>query len=123
MSYPISCMNLSMAASRAPVARSLRSSSIARVTSDSRRVERRHKTQRRPVAMPPNSRAIALPYAEQFAAVADSLPGHDIPWLRELRRDAVARFTRLGLPSPRVEQWKYTNLNALAVVPFEKTAP
>jgi Fe-S cluster assembly protein SufD len=70
--------------------------------------------------MPLDSRAIALPYAERFAAVAASLPGHDIPWLRELRREAAARFARLGLPSPRVEQWKYTNLNTLAVVPFEK---
>jgi Fe-S cluster assembly protein SufD len=70
--------------------------------------------------MPLDSRAIALPYAERFAAVAASLPGHDVPWLRELRREAAARFARLGLPSPRVEQWKYTNLNTLAVVPFEK---
>jgi Fe-S cluster assembly protein SufD len=70
--------------------------------------------------MPLDSRAIALPYAERFAAVAASLPGHDVLWLRELRRDAAARFARLGLPSPRVEQWKYTNLNTLAVVPFEK---
>ena len=60
-----------------------------------------------------------LPYADRFAAIAATLPGQSVPWLRELREDSFARFSRLGLPTPRVEQWKYTNLNPLTKAGFE----
>lgn len=58
--------------------------------------------------MPLDSRSIALPYADGFAAVADVLPGP-----RDRRERAIERFRQLGLPTVRVERWKYTNLNSL----------
>ena len=41
---------------------------------------------------------------------APNLPGHDMPWLWEMRVDAVARFHAAGLPDRKVEAWRYTDL-------------
>src|SRR5260370_7140560 len=34
-------------------------------------------------------------------------------WLGDQRRTALARFTELGLPTRRQENWRFTNLRAL----------
>jgi Fe-S cluster assembly protein SufD len=68
--------------------------------------------------MPSSNRSIALPYADRFGAVAASLPGSDLPWLRDLRTEALAKFRRQELPSTRVERWKYTNLHPVAAREF-----
>ena len=68
--------------------------------------------------MPLDNRSIALPYLDRFAEVAAMLPGKQRPWLRDLRAAAVERVRQLGLPTVRVERWKYTNLNSLIAVPF-----
>ena len=73
--------------------------------------------------MPRDSRTIPLPYADHFAAVAATLPGYGLPWLRDLRAQAIERVRQLGLPTIRNERWKYTNLSSLAAVPFEPAAP
>ncbi len=39
-------------------------------------------------------------------------------WLEAQRREAADRFAAEGLPTPRVEDWKYTNLAVLEGVPF-----
>ena len=67
------------------------------------------------------SRSIELPYAAQFAAAREELPGHDLSWVTSERDAAIARFSELGLPSQRVEDWKYSNLTPLANTDF--TAP
>ena len=41
---------------------------------------------------------------------APNLPGHDMPWLWEMRADAFARFHAAGLPDRKVEAWRYTDL-------------
>ena len=64
------------------------------------------------------ARHMALPYAARFAALAPSLPGAGLPWLTALRQDAIARLDARGLPTPRVEDWKYTNLNPLTGADF-----
>lgn len=51
-----------------------------------------------------------------------SLPGADLPWLRELRQAAAENFARDGFPSPRQEEWKYTNVSALGKKPFAPQA-
>ena len=56
-------------------------------------------------------------YAGAFARRETALPGHDLAWLRDLRRAAVDTFSRSGFPTPRHEHWKYTN-----VAPIEKRA-
>jgi Fe-S cluster assembly protein SufD len=40
-------------------------------------------------------------------------------FLRRLRREATQRFAEHGFPSPRLEDWRYTNVAALASRPFE----
>jgi Fe-S cluster assembly protein SufD len=40
-------------------------------------------------------------------------------WLGETRRQARDRFTAVGLPTPRDEEWKYTSLAPLAAIPFD----
>lgn len=39
-------------------------------------------------------------------------------WLRSSRRAALARFKDLGFPTPRDEEWKYTNVRPILDVPF-----
>lgn len=39
--------------------------------------------------------------------------------IRELRRAAIARFSDLGFPSTRLEDWKYTNVAPIAKMQFE----
>jgi Fe-S cluster assembly protein SufD len=57
-----------------------------------------------------------LAQAPGFAAAAGS---GDPDWLRGLREDAAARFADQGLPSRRLEEWRYTNVTPLAEVRFE----
>jgi len=65
-----------------------------------------------------SSRSIAFPYAAQFEAANAHLPGRDLPWLFSEREAALARFSELGLPSRKVEDWKYSNLSQLAKTNF-----
>jgi Fe-S cluster assembly protein SufD len=39
-------------------------------------------------------------------------------WLVERRREALARFTELGLPTRRQENWRFTNLRALETTDY-----
>ena len=56
-------------------------------------------------------------YVDQFAKVSASLPGENLPWLKQKRKSAIERFSELGFPTPRNEAWKYTR-----VAPIEKRA-
>jgi Fe-S cluster assembly protein SufD len=49
--------------------------------------------------------------AQQFADAHARLPGN--AEVARLREDAFARFETTGLPTRRVEEWKYTNLRTL----------
>lgn len=50
--------------------------------------------------------------ATAFTTVADSivLPGEDLAWLQSIRQQALEQFQQAGLPSKKVEDWKYTSL-------------
>ncbi len=54
-----------------------------------------------------------------FEATSHGLPG----WLTDGRRAALQRFSALGLPNRRHEEWKYTNLKPLTELPFDPVAP
>ena len=56
--------------------------------------------------------------AADFEAAMPRLPGPDVAWLGALRADGIAAFRASGLPTRRVEAWRYTNLNALAKAGF-----
>jgi Fe-S cluster assembly protein SufD len=70
--------------------------------------------------------AIVDRFASQFAARKDALPGAGLPWLAAHRAAAFEAFARGGLPTQKLEAWKYTSLNALrslALVPAAPGAP
>ncbi|BBL71931.1 Fe-S cluster assembly protein SufD [Methylogaea oryzae] len=55
----------------------------------------------------------AADYVNSFESLAPSLPGQGLAWLQQLRSEALARFSAGGFPSPREEEWKYTNVAAI----------
>lgn len=56
-------------------------------------------------------RSIPFAYAD---GARPALTDGGQPWLAALRQEALSRYAETGLPSTKVEAWKYTNLNALA---------
>lgn len=50
---------------------------------------------------------------EEYQSLHGVLPGQGLAWLRDLRDDALRRFSDRGYPSPRDEAWKYTNVAPL----------
>lgn len=60
----------------------------------------------------------AARYADDYAAVAEGLPGHRVPWVRKVREQALERFRALGFPTMRDEDWKYTSLISLEKAHF-----
>ncbi len=57
--------------------------------------------------------AIASRYAAEYQMVAPALPGQTLPWLQQLRHEALAKFSARGFPSPREEEWRYTNISGI----------
>jgi Fe-S cluster assembly protein SufD len=52
-------------------------------------------------------------YTAEYRHIAALLPGQDLPWLSKLRVEALQQFSAQGFPSPREEEWKYTNIAAI----------
>ena len=52
-------------------------------------------------------------FTSRYEGLRARLPGH-----AQTRAAAAASFERLGLPGPRDEAWKYTNLRSLAAIGF-----
>ncbi|HEY8158564.1 MAG TPA: Fe-S cluster assembly protein SufD [Methylobacter sp.] len=57
--------------------------------------------------------AIASRYTAEYQTIAPALPGQNLPWLQELRNDALKKFSEQGFPSPREEEWRYTNVSGI----------
>ena len=57
-------------------------------------------------------------YLESFSEFEKLAAGHALPWLRTLRRDAFARFCEVGFPTTRDEDWRFTNVSAIAQTSF-----
>lgn len=53
------------------------------------------------------------PFIQGPAPDAGDLPGAGLAWLRERRNGGAKRFGELGLPTPKLESWKYTRLRPL----------
>ena len=62
-------------------------------------------------------------YLAEFEASSDSLPGHDLQWMRDIRRRGIETFGRIGFPTTRNEHWKYTNVRNLTRVHYALAAP
>jgi Fe-S cluster assembly protein SufD len=52
-------------------------------------------------------------YVADFDQVQAALAGQGIGWVQRLRREALARFTELGFPTTRDEDWKYTQVTPI----------
>jgi len=59
-------------------------------------------------------------YLADFAQPASDGNTLGPPWMRELRRTALDRFTALGFPTTKHEEWKYTNVAPIAQSRFER---
>lgn len=66
---------------------------------------------------------LANDYLWTFRRVADSLPGHQLDWLRQARAAAIGRFAGQGFPTRRDEEWKYTDVGSIAAASFNVLPP
>jgi Fe-S cluster assembly protein SufD len=57
-------------------------------------------------------------YLDSFAEFERVAAGRDLPWLRNLRADAFARFCETGFPTTHDEDWRFTNVTAVARTRF-----
>ncbi len=57
-------------------------------------------------------------YLESFSEFEKRAAGRNLPWLRSLREDAFARFCQVGFPTTHDEDWRFTNVSAIARTPF-----
>jgi Fe-S cluster assembly protein SufD len=57
-------------------------------------------------------------YLESFTRFERAADGNGAGWLRPIRQAAFARFAELGFPTPRDEDWRFTNVAAIAKTPF-----
>jgi Fe-S cluster assembly protein SufD len=60
-------------------------------------------------------------YVAEFEAAADRRPAGPA-WLTARRREAIERFTELGLPTTRDEEYRFTNVGPIAATEFARAA-
>ena len=58
-------------------------------------------------------------YSEGFAGFEESAANREFAWLQKLRQAGFARFSETGFPTTRVEDWRFTNISAIARTPFQ----
>jgi Fe-S cluster assembly protein SufD len=58
-------------------------------------------------------------YQEAFAALQAGQRNASASWLARVRENAMASFDELGFPSVKEEEWKYTNVAAIARTNFK----
>ncbi len=58
-------------------------------------------------------------YHETFRVLQESQPDSPGSWLKRLRESAMESFQELGFPSVKDEEWKYTNVAAIARIDFK----
>jgi len=58
------------------------------------------------------------PFDQGYANAAGALPGAAEPWIDGLRQTARAHLGTEGIPTPKVEAWKYTPLNVVRNTDF-----
>jgi Fe-S cluster assembly protein SufD len=61
-------------------------------------------------------------WLDGFRAQAARLPGAGLPWLDDIRSQAIERFVAEGWPSGRLEAWRHTSLLFMAREPFAPAA-
>ncbi|MBZ5490057.1 MAG: Fe-S cluster assembly protein SufD [Acidobacteriia bacterium] len=62
-------------------------------------------------------------YLEVFDQINNRAAAVHPRWLQSLRQDAFARFSETGFPTTHDEDWRFTNVAAVAGTPFELAGP
>ena len=57
-------------------------------------------------------------YNTAFRALLEKTGNAEPSWLRRMREDSFAHFERVGFPSVKEEEWKYTNVAPIAKLQF-----
>ena len=60
------------------------------------------------------------PYLSAFKSYQANGAGRGPAWVKELRESAIASFGKLGFPTTRDEDWKYTNVDPIVSTIFER---
>lgn len=60
---------------------------------------------------------------DRFTEFQKRAPGNNLGWLKKLREDAFARFCETGFPSTHDEDWRFTNVSAIARTSFSLPQP
>ncbi len=60
------------------------------------------------------------PYLSAFEHYQKNGAGRGPAWLKELRQSAITSFEKLGFPTNRNEDWKYTSVGSLVATVFER---
>lgn len=58
-------------------------------------------------------------YRAEYTALAGQFRGHSVGWLKQAREQAISHFVEVGFPTPRDEDWKYTNVQPIAKRAFK----
>lgn len=53
-------------------------------------------------------------YMEGFSRFEKTAPGSNLGWLKSIRKHAITKFSELGFPTPRDEDWRFTNVAPIA---------
>ena len=59
-------------------------------------------------------------FLHRFEGLRERLPGARLPWAATLRDGAAEAFRASGLPTRRLEAWRYTDLRAVAEAGFDE---
>src|SRR5213594_5132923 len=62
-------------------------------------------------------------YVRDFQAFASNGAAGAPAWLREIREGAIARFTELGFPTMKQEEWRFTSVAPIAETRFALARP
>jgi Fe-S cluster assembly protein SufD len=60
----------------------------------------------------------SAPFSEQPEALRQTLPGQGLSWLETRRQRSMAEYSGLGLPTPKLESWKFTRLPVIKNADF-----
>ena len=58
-------------------------------------------------------------YIEQFKTFEQNGASKSPSWVHDVRKNALVEFTNRGFPTTKQEDWKYTNVGAIAKVSFQ----
>lgn len=58
-------------------------------------------------------------FSEQFDRILQGTTGRFPDWLSRLRREGMLRFHRVGFPGSKWEDWRFTNVSAIARTTFD----